>query len=261
MKAQPDRVELRNTVSLRETAVVVTILAALVGCGGESTGAEPAALHDGRNAVTTQFAEVRGDQRTPADGSSLVSAMGSQPALASAHAVAVHGLTAEQSETLQLAFLGHPAAARDLPYAADRVVFRSRWNRFVALKGVPGADATGERIALARQLDAGLDTRIERHEIRYSEAVSIKAALLEVLDPSSARRHQALAAWQKSIPAQTGSSGPHGRIWTPQERAEEFERLKATAIAEWESQPADERDPEELRQYLVHLRESTLEPP
>jgi hypothetical protein len=265
MKAQPDCVKLRATVPFRETAVLVAILAALggqlVGCGGEVTGAAPAAPHDGRNTATTQLAEIRDGQRTPADGSSPVSAMGGQPAQALAHAVTVQGLTAEQRETLQLAFAGHPGAARDLPHAADRVVFRSRWNRFVALTGVPGADATGERVALARQLDAGLDTRIERHEIRYSEAVSIKAALLEVLDPSSVRRHQALAAWRKNIPAQTSSSGPNGRIWTAQERAEEFERLKATAVAEWEAQPAEERDPEELRQYLLHLSESILEPP
>lgn len=267
MKAQPDRTELRaTTVPIRKAALMVAVLAALggqfAGCGGgEVTGAAPAAPHEGRSEATTQHAELRDSQRNFAVGSSPVSPMDGQPALASAHAATVQGLTAEQRETLRLAYLGHPGAERDLPHAADRVVFRSRWNRFVALTGVPGAEAAGERVALARQLDAGLDTRIERHEIRYSEAVSIKAALLEVLDPSSARRQHALAAWRKNIPAQTTSSGPNGRIWTPQERAEEFERLKASAVAEWEAQPAEERDPEELRQYLQQLRESILEPP
>ena len=169
-------------------------------------------------------------------------------------------LTVAQRETLQLAYIGHPAAAQEVPRAVDRVVFRNRWNRFVALAGVPGADAERERITLAQKLEAGLDTRIERQEIRYSEAVTIKTALLEVLDPAPARRQLALAAWRKNVPAQTTSGGP-GRVWTSQERTEEFERLKAVAVAEWEASPAEERDPEELHQYIQHLRESILEPP
>ena len=88
----------------------------------------------------------------------------------------------------------------------------------------------------------------------------IKAALLEVLDPAPVRRQHALAAWRKNFPAQPFAGGT-GRVWTEQERMKEFERLRSIAVAEYEALPVEERDPEELQQYVQMLRETILEPP
>jgi len=211
-----------------------------------AAAARRSAVFDGNRPATAGTAQVPA-RTAPATGSAPL-------------AGDAGGLTAAQRETLRLAYAGHPAAMQELPRAEDRVVFRNRWNRFLALAGTAGADGERERITLARQLDADLDRRVERKEITYGEAVNIKAAVLAVLDPAPDRRQQALAAWRKHVPLQL-VGGEAGRAWTPQERTEEFERRKADAVAEWEAMPAEERDPEELRQYIQHLREAILEPP
>ncbi|MFO1339286.1 MAG: hypothetical protein U1F53_13855 [Burkholderiaceae bacterium] len=53
--------------------------------------------------------------------------------------------------------------------------------------------------ALARRLDAGLPARVARGELSGPEAVRLKAALLEALEPDPARRAAALADWRAEL--------------------------------------------------------------
>lgn len=114
--------------------------------------------------------------------------------------------------------------------------------------------ATPARVALAREIDAGLDERLARAELSGGEARLLKMAVLEVLVDSEAERQAALQRWQqqpRAVPAgeaarRTAEAG--------------FQRQQAEIVAAWNAQPAAQRDARALEQQLDALRRARFAP-
>ena len=144
------------------------------------------------------------------------------------------GLSAGQWAALQAELAGRPDELRRvvayLGFAADM----QRWRA-----------GSGDRAALARRLDAGLDDRLRQRELSAGEARLIKAALLEQIEPDPARRAAALARWESQWAA------------PPVQRSAaeaEFQRRQAEIVAAWQALPAARRDPKALERQLDALR-------
>lgn len=109
-----------------------------------------------------------------------------------------------------------------------------------------GADAA-TMVPLARQIDAGLAARIARGEVSGPEALRLKAALLEALEPDPARRAQALAAWR------AGQLQAHPPATDP--RDARFAAEQQALVARWRAQAAPGTPPDALLAELDALRQ------
>lgn len=115
-----------------------------------------------------------------------------------------------------------------------------------------GADAATME-PLARRIDAGLAARIGRGEVSGPEALRLKAALLEVLEPDASRRAQALAAWRaEQLRAHPPAADPRDARLAAEQQA---------LVARWRAQAEPGTPPDALLAELDALRQRIYAPP
>lgn len=151
------------------------------------------------------------------------------------------GVSAEQWAALEAELAGQP---RELERLAAHYAFADLVRRY---RATPAGDA---RRALAQQIDAGLDARLEAGELSAGEARLIKLAMLRELQPDEATRRIALSQWETALAAR-----PDGAA-AQQLRAqdEDFQRRQQQLVAAWRARPPAARDPKELERELEALR-------
>jgi hypothetical protein len=115
--------------------------------------------------------------------------------------------------------------------------------------GQAGADLQ----ALARRIDRGLPERIARREISGPEALRLKTAVLEVLEPDAQRRARSLAAWRDE----------QARAHPPAADPRDAQLLAAqqVLVARWRAQSPPGTPPDALLAELDALRQRIYEDP
>lgn len=140
-------------------------------------------------------AERAAARSTPAGPTPTVPPAGATPVTARA---ATPLLDAERWAQLQQALAHHPQPDVETARILDLLAYQRTVQQFrgerQARPGVP----TPTLVELAREIDAGLDTRLARGEVSGPEAQHIKAGLLEVLQPDASRRAGDLLAWREA---------------------------------------------------------------
>jgi hypothetical protein len=202
----------------------------------------------------------------PAAGSGLKAAAeaDAQPpqpaAAASAPAAAAstqppYGLSTEQWQQLQQALADHPQRDAEIARIGAYMQYMGTAQRFRQLRQQAAGTASGEELqALARTLESGMQEHLDRGELTAGEALLLRSATLEVLEPDSARRQQALAVWQQGMASVQAAR-------TPDAREAAFTQQQAALVAQWSAQPAAQRDPRALEAQLEALRQSIFNPP
>ena len=128
--------------------------------------------------------------------------------------------------------------------AAAWAAYRKLLDRYTKLHFGGGTPAQLKEVA--RILDAGIDTRVERDEMDLVDALELMADLLDVLEPDAARRGALLAQWREQKLA----------LLTPtQPRDPEVVRREAARVAAWQALPSSERDARDLEWELKQMRE------
>jgi hypothetical protein len=151
------------------------------------------------------------------------------------------GVSAEQWAALEAELAGQPL---ELERLAAHYAFADLVRRY---RATPAGDA---RRALALQIDAGLDARLEAGELSAGEARLIKLAMLRELQPDEAARRIALSQWEAALAAQA-AGGPEKRS---RAQDEDFQRRQQELVAAWRARPPAERDPKRLERELDALR-------
>jgi hypothetical protein len=108
------------------------------------------------------------------------------------------GITPEQWDQLQQAFAGHPQRDAELAKASARLAYDNLMQRYLSRRS-QGA-TVAELTPMARQLDAGLDGRVASGDMGTPDALMLKQALLEDLEPNEARREAMLDEWERRHP-------------------------------------------------------------
>ncbi|HSI47918.1 MAG TPA: hypothetical protein VLA61_06595 [Ideonella sp.] len=154
------------------------------------------------------------------------------------------GVSAADWAKVQQALAQHPQREAELSRIGQLLTYQSRVRRFQeARQG--GAPATELR-TLARQLDGELDQHLANNEISAGEAQTLKAALLEQLQPDTAARALALVAWRRQQAAAAPSQ--------PDPRDASYLQAQASTVAAWQAKPAAQRNEAQLSQQLRTLR-------
>jgi hypothetical protein len=175
----------------------------------------------------------------------------SQPRPSSTHPP--QGLGAEQLQQLRASLAHHPQREAEVARVSAYLQYSAQWQHFTERRAA-GARADELR-PLAAALDAGLAQRLQQREVSAGEALHIKAALLEVLEPDAAQRQAALREWRERHSAASAA----GAAPDPQTAA--FERRQAEIVAQWRALPPGERDPQRLEAELEALRQSSFAAP
>ncbi|HEX5687344.1 MAG TPA: hypothetical protein VFY73_25285 [Ideonella sp.] len=107
-------------------------------------------------------------------------------------------LSARQWAQLQQSLADHPQADAEAARIIELLAYQRTVQQFrterLAWAGAPDASLT----MLARRIDEGLDARMARGEVSGPEAQRLKTALLEVLEPDTTRRAEALSDWRRA---------------------------------------------------------------
>ena len=127
---------------------------------------------------------------------------------------------------------------------AAMAVYRNTLDRYAKLRYGGGTPAQLKEVA--RILDAGIDVRVDRDEMDLVDALELMAELLDVLEPDPARRGMLLAQWREQKLALARPSQP---------RDPELVRREAARVADWQAQPASERDARDLEWEIKEMRE------
>ncbi|MCD2341403.1 hypothetical protein LRH25_13730 [Ideonella azotifigens] len=154
------------------------------------------------------------------------------------------GVSAADWAKVQQALAQHPQREAELSRIGQLLSYQSRVRRFQEARQ-NGASATELR-ALARQLDGELDQHLANNEVSAGEAQTLKAALLEQLQPDTAARAMALAAWRRQQAAAAPSQ--------PDPRDATYLQAQASTVAAWQARPAAQRNEAQLSQQLRTLR-------
>lgn len=101
--------------------------------------------------------------------------------------------------------------------------------------------------ALAQRLDADLPARVARGELSGPEAVRLKAALLETLEPDASRRAAALADWR------AGLAQAHPPAIDP--RDAQLMQAQQVIVAHWRATAAPGTPPDALLAELEAARQ------
>lgn len=166
-----------------------------------------------------------------------------------------HGLSPEQWQQLQQALADHPQRDAEMARIGAYMQYMGTAQRFRQLREQAADAAPGEELqALARTLESGMQKHLDRGELTAGEALLLRSATLQVLEPDSARRQQALALWQQGVASLQAAR-------TPDEREAAFAQQQAALVAQWSAQPAAQRDPRALEAQLEALRQSIFNPP
>jgi len=173
------------------------------------------------------------------------SAQTAMPATATTSAAGTpEGVSAADWAKVQQALAQHPQREAELRRIGQLLSYQSRVRRFQEARQ-SGAPATELR-ALARQLDGELDQHLANNEVSAGEAQTLKAALLEQLQPDTAARAMALAAWRRQQAAAAPSQ--------PDPRDATYLQAQASTVAAWQARPAAQRNEAQLSQQLRTLR-------
>ncbi|WP_425257735.1 hypothetical protein ACPOLB_19720 [Rubrivivax sp. RP6-9] len=173
---------------------------------------------------------------------SLPAPVAAPPVLAQADAPPP-GVTPAQWAALRQELSGRPD---ELQRLRAHFTFADQLQRFRATPST----AVAERLALAQVLDAGLDERLRLREVGVGEARLIKSAVLELLQPDSVQRAQALRQWEAAMAAALPADTRHASDNAA------FQRRQAGLVAAWQTQPAAARDARQLEQQLDALRQA-----
>jgi hypothetical protein len=196
-------------------------------------------------------------------GASVPDPADQQPATATpapasrAEAPPPYGLSAEEWRQLQAALAGHPQREAELARIGAYMAYMRSVERFRQLRGQarePGSPPPAELQALARTLEAELPQHLERGELSAGEAMQLRLATQEVLQPDAAARQAALALWQQGL-AQAAAQKRQ-----PDPREAQFQQRQAALVAAWSAQPPEQRDPRALEAQLDALRQSIFTP-
>lgn len=107
-------------------------------------------------------------------------------------------LDAQRWDQLQKALAGHPQPDAEAARILELLAYQRTVQQFRAERQAHQGSPTPTLLALAREIDAGLDVRLARGEMSGPEAQHVKAGLLEVLQPDASRRAGELAAWREA---------------------------------------------------------------
>lgn len=166
-----------------------------------------------------------------------------------------YGLSPEQWQQLQQALADHPQRDAEMARIGAYMAYMNTAQRFRELRQhAAGTPPTEELQGLARTLESGLQEHLDRGEMTAGEALLLRSATQEVLQPDSALRQQALTLWQQSL-----ASAQAARTPDPRETA--FAQQQAALVARWSALPAAQRDPRALEAQLESLRQSIFTPP
>jgi hypothetical protein len=154
------------------------------------------------------------------------------------------GLSAGQWARVESSVDPGPDHDRELARIADLLEFRRDVARLRELRG--DSSAAGERLALARAIDAGIGTHLALREVTGGEAALLKTAPLAELEPDPTRHASDLEAWRRDwMDAHPPESDP---------RVAEYQRREAAVVAAWQSGPPSQRDPVQLARRLQQLQ-------
>lgn len=155
------------------------------------------------------------------------------------------GLSADQYQQLRDSLAGHPQQEAEVARVVAYLQFANQWQQFQQRRAA-GAPPS-ELQPLARALDAALDVRLQQREMAAAEAMQVKAALLDVLQPDASTHAAALRDWRERIAA----AAPPAVADTP---TAAFERRQAEIVAAWRALPPAQRDEKRLEAELEALR-------
>ena len=159
------------------------------------------------------------------------------------------GISAEQWASLREDLKDHPQRSAEIRRVAEFMDYMNATQRFQALQAA--AHHGPELQQLARVLDAGLATRLQRQEVSLGEARLLKLAITQALEPDASRRDMQLAEWRAATEAVLAQSAT---TVASDAKAADYERLQAAAVAAWQALPLNQRDSKQLESQLDALR-------
>ena len=159
------------------------------------------------------------------------------------------GISAEQWASLREGLKDHPQRDAEIRRVAEYIDYMNAAQRFQALQAA--AHSGPELQQLARVLDAGLATRLQRQEVSLGEARLLKLAITQALEPDASRRDMQIAEWRAATEAVLAQSAT---AVAPDARAADYERQQAAAVAAWQALPPNQRDAGQLEAQLDALR-------
>jgi len=143
----------------------------------------------------------------------------------------------------------HPQRDAEIRRVAEFMDYMNAAQRFQALQAA--AHRGPELQQLARVLDAGLPTRLQRQEVSLGEARLLKLAITQALEPDASRHDMQLAEWRAATEAVLAQSATTA---APDARAADYERQQIAAVAAWQALPPNQRDAGQLEAQLDALR-------
>jgi hypothetical protein len=166
------------------------------------------------------------------------------------------GVTAEQWQSLRDSLARHPDRDREMARIAAYFEYR---HAVQALRSGPRDTANAEALRdAARRVDAGLADRIAQGEVTAGEALALKQAALDVLEPDASRRAQEIAQWRATqAPAAVNGNAANDDA----NRNALFRERQAELIATHRTLPASQRDPARLADQLQALRTEIFDAP
>jgi hypothetical protein len=182
-----------------------------------------------------------------------IATSGAPPADAAA-APPPYGLSMEQWRQLQAALADHPQRDAEMARIGSYLAYMQKVRRLRELRPPGGGAPSEELLALARAVETELPQHLARGEITAGEAMQLRVATLEVLQPDAAARQVALAAWKQSL-AQVAAQNRQ-----PDPREALFQQRQAALVAAWSAQPPQQRDPRVLEERLEALRQEVFTP-
>lgn len=192
----------------------------------------------------------QGVQRTepaPAPKPTLATGLQAQVASPSPGASPTPLLDAQRWSQLQQALADHPHPDAETARILDLLAYQRTVQQFRAERQAHPGTSTPTLVALAREIDAGLDTRLARGEVSGPEAQHTKAGLLEVLQPDASRRAGELAAWREAQLA----ARPHQTDPRDSQLLQEQQAL----VARWRREAPAGAAPDALVAQLEALRQ------
>lgn len=113
-----------------------------------------------------------------------------------------------------------------------------------------------ELSSLANAVDRGIDARLDNREMSSAEALHLKSALLELMEPDPSQRVQLLAQWRDG----QANKAVEEKIAAEASRAEVFRQEQSRVVLAWNALPPPQRDAQQLESQLQALRERIFNP-
>ena len=159
------------------------------------------------------------------------------------------GVSAEQWASLRETLKDHPQRDAEIRRVAEFMDYMNAAQRFQALQA--SAHGGAELQQLARLLDAGLPTRLQRQEVSLGEARLLKLAITQALEPDASQREVQLAEWRATTAAVLAQVATSTAADT---RGADYANQQAAVVAAWQALPSNQRDPKRLESQLDALR-------